>query len=41
MPSKGRCIAFNYNGSNFGRNDCRRLLYENGEEIPNVEEYFM
>jgi hypothetical protein len=41
MPSTGRCIAFNYDGSNFGGGDRSRLFYENGEAIPNVKEYFM
>jgi hypothetical protein len=39
MPYTGRCVAYNYNGSNFDTDDHSRLLYENGETVPDAKEY--
>jgi hypothetical protein len=41
MPFTGRCIAYNYDGSNFEADDHSRLLYENGEAISDVRKYFL
>jgi hypothetical protein len=40
-----RCIAWNFDGSNFVSNedkkeDLKRLTFENGDIIPDVESYF-
>jgi hypothetical protein len=41
-----RCIAWNFDGSNFVRindkkEDLKRLRFENGDTIPDVESYFL
>jgi hypothetical protein len=41
-----KCIAWNFNGSNFvgmwdEDDDLKRLRFENGDTIPNVERYFV
>jgi hypothetical protein len=40
------CIAWNFDGSNFvgigdKKEDLKRLRFENGDIIPNVESYFI
>jgi hypothetical protein len=41
-----KCIGWNFNGSNFEKwsdgniNNLKRLRFENGDTIPNVESYF-
>jgi hypothetical protein len=40
-----KCIAWNFDGSNIvsvedKKEDLRRLRFENGDNIPNVESYF-
>jgi hypothetical protein len=40
-----KCIAWNFDGSNFINNededeDLKRLKFENGDVIPDVESYF-
>jgi hypothetical protein len=40
-----KCIAWNFDGSNFVSNkdekeDLKKLRFENGDVIPNVESYF-
>jgi hypothetical protein len=42
---KVKCIAWNFDGSNFVRKwdkveDLKKLRFENGDTIPNVESYF-
>jgi hypothetical protein len=34
-----KCIAYNFDGSNVHYKDFSGLKYENGEEIPNVNDY--
>jgi hypothetical protein len=40
-----KCIAWNFDGSNFvsrggEKEDLKKLRFENGNTIPNVEDYF-
>jgi hypothetical protein len=40
-----KCIAWNFDGSNFVKNknkkkDLEKLIFENGDIIPNVGSYF-
>jgi hypothetical protein len=40
-----KCIVWNFDGSNFvaswdGDEDLKKLRFENGDAIPNVESYF-
>jgi hypothetical protein len=40
-----KCIAWNFDGSNFVKlsdkdDDLKKLRFENGDTIPNVESYF-
>jgi hypothetical protein len=37
-----KCIAYNFDGSNVGNNDedLRKLKFENGDIIPDIESYF-
>jgi hypothetical protein len=34
-----RCIAYNFDGSNVKWNDLSMLVYEDGKEIPNINDY--
>jgi hypothetical protein len=41
-----KCIAWNFDGSNFvsrgdKKEDLKRLRFENGDAIPDVESYFI
>jgi hypothetical protein len=46
-----KCIAWNFDGSNFvgstdwvfsiNKEDLKRLIFENGDAIPDVESYFV
>jgi hypothetical protein len=35
-----RCIGYNFDGSNVDKYDMSKLRYEDGGEIPNIEDYF-
>jgi hypothetical protein len=50
LISNVKCIAWNFDGSNFigstmwnfsiDKNDLKRLRFENGDAVPDVESYF-
>jgi hypothetical protein len=46
LISNVKCIAWNFDGSNFvsrgvEKEDLKRLRFENGDIIPDVENYFI